>query len=83
MNQEPRRLVVTDKDFGRAYLREAWAARFLERIFSAVTVLFIRYSHGDVVMHYLTRLPGESRVRDPGVVRVTLASPLRGAASRR
>ena len=56
--QDPRRLVVTDTDFGHAYLREAWAARFLERMFSAFTVLFIGYSHGDVVMQYLARSLG-------------------------
>lgn len=55
LTQDPGRLVVTDVDFGRAYLREAWAARFLERMFSAFTVLFIGYSHGDVVMQYLAR----------------------------
>jgi hypothetical protein len=61
--QEPRRLVATDKDFGRAYLLEAWAARFLERMFSAFTVLFIGYSHGDVVMQYLARSLGPSGKR--------------------
>lgn len=63
LEQEPRRLVVTDKDFGRAYLLEAWAARFLERMFSAFTVLFIGYSHGDVVMQYLARSLGPSGTR--------------------
>ncbi|WP_341358944.1 DUF4020 domain-containing protein [Georgenia sp. M64] len=63
LDQEPRRLVVTDKDFGRAYLLEAWAARFLERMFSAFTVLFIGYSHGDVVMQYLARSLGPSGKR--------------------
>lgn len=58
LNQPARRLVVTDGDFGRAYLREAWAARFLERMFSAFTVLFIGYSHGDIVMQYLARSLG-------------------------
>lgn len=53
--QEPRRLVVTDQDFGHAYLREAWAARFLERMFSAFTVAFIGYSHSDVVVEYFSR----------------------------
>lgn len=63
LDQPTRRLVVTDSDFGNAYLREAWAARFLERMFSAFTVLFIGYSHGDVVMQYLARSlgPNESR----------------------
>ncbi|MFD9963969.1 DUF4020 domain-containing protein [Amycolatopsis sp. NPDC058986] len=63
LKQEPRRLVVTDGDFGRAYLRDAWAARFLERMFARYTVLFVGYSHGDVVMRYLARAlgPGAGR----------------------
>ena len=63
LSQPSRRLVVTDTDFGRAYLREAWAARFLERMFSAFTVVFIGYSHGDVVMQYLARSLGPNRNR--------------------
>lgn len=55
LTQEPRHLVVTDEDFGRAYLRDAWAARFLERMFATYTVLFIGYSHNDLVMTYLAR----------------------------
>ena len=57
---ESRHLIVTDKDFGRAYLRDAWAARFLERMFASFTVLFIGYSHDDVVMRYLARASGAS-----------------------
>lgn len=48
-------LVASDTDFGRAYLRDAWAARFLERMFGKYVVLFVGYSHGDVVMQYLAR----------------------------
>lgn len=58
LRQEAKRLVVTDGDFGRAYLRDAWAARFLERMFATYTVLFVGYSHGDVVMRYLERSLG-------------------------
>lgn len=58
LGQPSRQLVVTDADFGHAYLREAWAARFLERMFSVFTVLFIGYSHGDVVMQYMARSLG-------------------------
>jgi Domain of unknown function (DUF4020)/SIR2-like domain len=50
-----RQLVVTDADFGQAYLRDAWATRFLERMFSRYTVLFVGYSHSDVVVTYLGR----------------------------
>lgn len=50
---EPERLVVTDRDFSKAYFHAAWAARFLERMFSQYVVLFVGYSHSDVVMKYL------------------------------
>jgi hypothetical protein len=50
---EPRRLVVTDRDFSSAYFHSAWAARFLERMFREYVVLFVGYSHSDVVMKYL------------------------------
>jgi len=55
LRQGPRALIVTDADFGQAYLRDAWAARFLERMFATYAVLFIGYSHKDVVMQYLGR----------------------------
>lgn len=63
LDQEARRLVVTDSDFGHAYIREAWAARFLDRMFSAFTVLFIGYSYGDLVMQYLGRSLGRGSTR--------------------
>jgi hypothetical protein len=53
--QPPSDLVVTARDFGRAYLTEAWAARFLERMFASYPTLFIGYSHDDLIMKYLAR----------------------------
>lgn len=56
-----RDLVLTDTDFGRAYLTEGWARRFLVDVFRRYTVLFVGYSHNDVVMNYLARaLPADS-----------------------
>ena len=49
------RLVLTDSDFGRAYLTEGWARVFLQRLFEKYTVLFVGYSHNDPVMNYLAR----------------------------
>lgn len=63
LNQDPRHLVVTDQDFGRAYLRDAWAARFLERMYDEFLVLFIGYSHGDVVLRYLARSLSSAKPR--------------------
>ncbi len=47
--------VLTDADFGRAYLTEGWARRFLLDVFRTHTVMFVGYSHDDVVMNYLAR----------------------------
>ena len=54
-------MVLTDSDFGRAYLTEGWARRFLVDLFNSYTVLFVGYSHNDSVMNYLARaLPTET-----------------------
>ena len=52
---EPSRMVLTDADFGKAYLTEGWASRFLVELFASFSVLFVGYSHSDVVMKYLAR----------------------------
>ncbi|HEY0782668.1 MAG TPA: SIR2 family protein, partial [Thermoanaerobaculia bacterium] len=51
----PGRLVLTDIDFGRAYLTEGWARRFLTALFQKYAVLFVGYSHKDTVLSYLAR----------------------------
>ncbi len=53
--QNAKSLILTDKDFGRAYLTEAWAARFLLQVYSKYTVVFIGYSHNDTIVTYLAR----------------------------
>jgi len=56
---EPSRSVLADSDFGRAYVTEAWATRFLSEVFREFTVLFLGYSHEDILVDYLARaLPG-------------------------
>lgn len=49
------RCVMTDRDFGAAYLTHGWARRFVLRLFAKYTVLFVGYSHEDTVMNYLAR----------------------------
>ena len=53
---EPEEMVLTHRDFGRAYLTESdgWARRFLVDLFTNYTVLFVGYSHNDTIMSYLT-----------------------------
>ncbi len=55
-------MVLTDRDFGQAYLTgsDGWASRFVLDLFANNTVLFVGYSHSDVMMTYVARaLPGE------------------------
>lgn len=58
----PNELVLTDRDFGRAYLTDAWATRFLQKVFEEFTVLFVGYGHDDPIMRYLSLgLPSKTR----------------------
>ena len=51
----PQDMVLTDADFGRAYLTEGWARRFLVDVFRSYAVLFVGYRHNDTIMNYLSR----------------------------
>ncbi len=56
------RLVFTDSDFGKAYITEGWARRFLLGVYANFTVLFIGYSHKDLILKYLARaLPPDNK----------------------
>ena len=46
-------IVLTAADFGRSYLTERWASRFVTDLFREFTVVFVGYSLGDRVMSYL------------------------------
>ena len=48
-------MVLTDRDFGRAYLSDGQARRFFLGLHNNFTVLFVGYSHSDTVMNYLAR----------------------------
>ena len=59
-------LVIASGDFGRAYLTERWAARFVSELFRNFIVCFVGYSIDDPVLRYMMdalaadRLLGES-----------------------
>ena len=57
----PDGMVLTDQDFGRAYLTEGWARRFLVELFRQFTILFVGYGHKDIVINYLARALPESK----------------------
>ena len=56
-------LVLTAADFGRAYLSERWAARFVSELFREFTVVFVGYSLKDRVMGYLVDAIAAERAR--------------------
>lgn len=53
VEEEARTLVLTDHDFGRAYLAEGWARVFLHSLYRGYTILFVGYSHDDILVSYL------------------------------
>lgn len=64
LGQPPRQLVVTDRDFGAAYITRGWASGFLRALFSRFVVCFIGYSHNDRMMEYLAKgLPSDAQPR--------------------
>jgi hypothetical protein len=60
---EPARMVLTEGDFGAAYMTDGYAARFLRDLFAIYTVLFIGYSHSDPPMNYFNQGLGARRRR--------------------
>lgn len=46
-------LILSSGDFGRAYLSEGWASRFVVELFREYTVLFVGYSLNDPVLRYM------------------------------
>ena len=50
---KPEKMVLTNEDFGKAYFSKGWAREFLLSMFSKYTVLFVGYSHRDVLVNYL------------------------------
>ena len=56
-------MVLTDKNFGAAYLTRGWARDFLISLFSEYTVLFVGYSHNDVTTTYLARGLNQAQIK--------------------
>ena len=56
-------LVLTSADFGRAYLTERWAAKFVATLFRDFSVVFVGYSLSDPVMRYLVDAVATERAK--------------------
>lgn len=55
IKKDSKHFVLTDADFGHAYITHGWASTFLKDMFETYDVLFIGYSHKDLVMQYFAR----------------------------
>ena len=50
---EPEKMILTNIDFGNAYLTQGWARHFVMDLFLNQSVLLIGYSNKDVMMNYI------------------------------
>lgn len=55
LTSKPASMVLLAEDYGKAYVTNGWASRFLVDLFEKYHVLFVGYSCGDSLVDYLTR----------------------------
>lgn len=55
LTSKPASMVLLAEDYGKAYVTNGWASRFLVDLFKEYSVLFVGYSCGDSPVDYLTR----------------------------
>jgi hypothetical protein len=77
---EGQNIVLTSADFGRAYLVEQWASRFVSELFNHFDVLFIGYSVTDAVLRYLVDAIAAERRGDGRIHRAFALAPVEGPA---
>ena len=66
-------LVLTSSDFGRAYLIQGWARRFIAQLLREWHVVFVGYSINDPPMRYLMDAAAAIRQRNPKAFRDSYA----------
>ena len=55
VSEDENTLIITEKDFARAYLKYGRQTAFIRELFSKFTVLFIGYSYDDKIFQFLTK----------------------------
>ena len=74
----PMQMTLTYSDFGRAYLTEGWARSFMMGLHSSYTILFVGYSHQDMILNYLVRaLPSDENKQQHFALAIRDADDLR------
>ncbi|GIX17071.1 MAG: hypothetical protein KatS3mg119_1257 [Rhodothalassiaceae bacterium] len=76
-------LVLTSGDFGLAYLKEGWAARFITGLLERYTLCFVGYSANDTVMRYLLDALAAERAMGADAATVYAFAPLKEGTKKR
>ena len=58
-------MVLTTADFGRAYLTERWASRFLAELLRCYHVLFVGYGLNDPIIRYVVDAVADVKPQNP------------------
>ena len=74
-------LVLTSADYGRAYITERWASRFVSELLRGFTVCFVGYSFDDTVMRYLRYAASTEVGEDGGFKQAYVFVPTNEAAA--
>ncbi len=67
-------LVLTSADYGDAYLRSGWAARFLYDLARTRTIVLVGYSASDAPVRYILNILEADRERFPDLRRIYVLS---------
>lgn len=73
--------VLSSGDFGRAYLVERWASRFVSELCRNYVVCFVGYSLGDSVLRYLMDALAADRQNDEKMPKVYAFAPYKTSES--
>jgi hypothetical protein len=76
-------LILTSADFGRAYLLDRWASRFITELLQNFHVLLVGYSINDPVMRYLFDALSAERVKGSYFRRAWALAGLKGREKQR
>jgi SIR2-like domain len=71
-------LVLTSADYGDAYLRSGWAARFLYDLARTRTIVLVGYSASDAPVRYILNILEADRERFPDLRRIFVLSDCGG-----
>lgn len=71
-------LILTDADFGDAYLRSGWAARFLYDLVRKYHLVFVGYRAEDPPLKYLLSVISADRRRYPDLKKLYAFAPTKG-----